>query len=468
MKKRIISVMAALSLTASSCAAFAATGFSDLNEFHTWAEPQIEEMTTLGIIKGYTDGTFRPDNAITKTEALVLVARAAGFVSEDYSDFTNAAYARYASFVNTYNTLYPNEVSFLLYKGILTESEMTGYIASERASSPLLRHEMAFLLTRLMRAEGSLKSQADIRLNFSDAGDIPFDAIPYVNYVSSVALMQGVYDPLYPNDTFFQPYSSVTRAQMAVLLHRVLGKSKITIFYGSLIGKNSENGTLTYKTDDKTSVFKFEGALNLMVDGYRANSVEPAEAGAKIAFFSINGTLCDVEIVNDAAHKYNGALYEGAAPSVPISGAIESINLGAVTSVTVNGTAYNILSSASVSVNSEPATVYDLRVGQSVYLEFAGGGASLVKASDANDMSNVLLSSNGYIESVDYDAGVITVSLKDKGARRKIYLTDDAAIIDAETGALMRIETLDTDMEITATGTIVDGVFYATRIILHD
>ncbi|MBR0088530.1 MAG: S-layer homology domain-containing protein, partial [Clostridia bacterium] len=51
--------------------------FSDINtNDFAWARPYINDMTEKGYISGYEDGTYRPDNDVTRQEALSLFARA--------------------------------------------------------------------------------------------------------------------------------------------------------------------------------------------------------------------------------------------------------------------------------------------------------------------------------------------------------------------------------------------------------
>lgn len=40
-----------------------------------WAEAEIEQAASLGWIMGYTDGTFRPENYITRAEAMTMINR---------------------------------------------------------------------------------------------------------------------------------------------------------------------------------------------------------------------------------------------------------------------------------------------------------------------------------------------------------------------------------------------------------
>ncbi len=48
--------------------------FSDVGLFH-WARADIRDAEALGLIKGYPDGTFRPDDPIARAEAVVIVCR---------------------------------------------------------------------------------------------------------------------------------------------------------------------------------------------------------------------------------------------------------------------------------------------------------------------------------------------------------------------------------------------------------
>ncbi|MFA4858887.1 MAG: PorV/PorQ family protein [Candidatus Margulisiibacteriota bacterium] len=46
-----------------------------------WAKSPIENTSTVGLIQGYPDGTFRPDNALTRAELATLLVRAMGIQS---------------------------------------------------------------------------------------------------------------------------------------------------------------------------------------------------------------------------------------------------------------------------------------------------------------------------------------------------------------------------------------------------
>ena len=69
MKKRITLAIVVLALVHSAIAIPFATpaSFFDLPPTH-WAYGNVGQMVDVGIIKGYPDGTFRPDNKVTYGE----------------------------------------------------------------------------------------------------------------------------------------------------------------------------------------------------------------------------------------------------------------------------------------------------------------------------------------------------------------------------------------------------------------
>lgn len=53
------------------------TAFRDVSTYH-WALEDIERVAAFGIINGYPDGMFRPDNKITRAEAVTMINRLLG------------------------------------------------------------------------------------------------------------------------------------------------------------------------------------------------------------------------------------------------------------------------------------------------------------------------------------------------------------------------------------------------------
>jgi len=57
--------------------------FTDQDAIGTWAVAQVAQAVDLGIISGYSDGTFRPNAKITRAEMITMVMRAYGVETDD-------------------------------------------------------------------------------------------------------------------------------------------------------------------------------------------------------------------------------------------------------------------------------------------------------------------------------------------------------------------------------------------------
>ena len=79
--KKVISSVAALTMVASSVAAFA-VDFPDVESTASYAQA-VQELSALDVISGYDDGTFGPDKLVTRAEItkMIVDALAERFIS---------------------------------------------------------------------------------------------------------------------------------------------------------------------------------------------------------------------------------------------------------------------------------------------------------------------------------------------------------------------------------------------------
>ncbi|MBQ7900932.1 MAG: S-layer homology domain-containing protein, partial [Clostridia bacterium] len=52
--------------------------------FKHWASPYVRVAVTNGIINGYPDGTFRPDNTVALEEAITVMLKLLGYTNDDF------------------------------------------------------------------------------------------------------------------------------------------------------------------------------------------------------------------------------------------------------------------------------------------------------------------------------------------------------------------------------------------------
>jgi len=193
--------------------------FKDLPEDH-WAKEVIVEMAARGFLKGYPDGTCKPDSSVTRAEFAAFLARVlnleeagqeAIFVDvrpgDWYYQVVAAAYRRG------------------LIKGYVEKTGSSGEQAEEQnffcPDEQITREQVAAILVRALNQKGisppSEAAQVAALLNrFQDANKVSAWARTSVAAAVSKGLLRG-----YPDQTV-RPRGVVTRAECLALLKRLL------------------------------------------------------------------------------------------------------------------------------------------------------------------------------------------------------------------------------------------------------
>lgn len=301
MKTRFLSVIIALSLIFSCMAmpAFGANDFPDvLSPDHDWAAEQIHEMTKLGIIKGYTDGTFKPDKAISKIEALLLFSRVAGYSDDAYgaiADFANDKYEYMLDEIDlgVYDSL-KAELAFLLYKGIMDDEELGEYLADDAYLDEFPRQDAAMLISNLMEAE--VKAVSPSSLDFADADEISKDAAGYIAYVVENGYMNGVQLP--DGSVVFDAEKALSRAQVCVLLYRILDKLQMSVEAGVVFDVDTEAGTIDFtNADGEDNSYIIPSDAKIIVDG-QASGLDKVLNNSEIVVVRHGRNIYSVETVS--------------------------------------------------------------------------------------------------------------------------------------------------------------------------
>ncbi len=313
-KKILSGILSAVMLA--STVSVAAAGFSDVENDPTvaWAVPYINEMSAKGYIKGYEDGTFKPNNTISKTEALILLSRMIGVNDSSFQDSVGFAVDEYASALNKYSTNYAKEVSFLLYAGILDTNELDTYISSANKNTALKRYEAAILLTKLLGAENEVETNAFVSSSYADTAEIPDSARAYVEYVKTQGIMQGMGN----NDAgqpMFSPNTAVTRSQMAKMLCSLIDVIDLSSEVGAVVSTDSFNERITvtvngndiaYDVTDTTR-FKINGADVELTKLKKGMHVKVTHIAGKVALVENQATVEDTVLYGIVASTSTSA-----------------------------------------------------------------------------------------------------------------------------------------------------------------
>lgn len=270
-KRRLSLILAVVMITALTLpsAAFGAD-YTD-----HWAEDTIQEWFDNGRISGYEDGSFKPENSITRAEFMTMVNSAYDF--EEMADIS-----------------YADADSEEWYYAEIQKAVEAGYIVGDdentvRPADEITRQEVAVVITRLNK----LEQNTDISV-FADKDEIAEWAAGYAGAVLKAGYMIG------DDNNNFNPADDITRAEALVTLDRAM-KDKIE--YSVINELSIEGAELDQAFDAKRTTYSAIAAADVTEVVITAD----VSADAEVSFSS---DLTDSEItVTTASAKEGGVVY---------------------------------------------------------------------------------------------------------------------------------------------------------------
>lgn len=300
MKKKWIGVLLAAAVAATSNV-FADEIFTDISdEKYSWAKPYITAMVDEGYITGYEDNTFRPDNSVTRLEVLALFSRALGAKDKANEALLETAVEKYSDIIDEYDLDWgTEEIAFLMYRGVLKETDLVTYLSGDLKNEPMPRYEAAIIITKAMGGESTVNSQTGAAVDFNDADEIPENALGYVAYVNSKGIMTGM------DGGNFSPKTNVLRSQMAVMLYRTCDASDYSFELVKIVGMDVGGRLVSYKAKDgntyevgysKNAVMKVLGEAVVPKDMPVGVEAVITKSGKTIAYIDTLASIPDAEI----------------------------------------------------------------------------------------------------------------------------------------------------------------------------
>ena len=168
--------------------------FSDI-ENH-WAKDVIEKFVKTEIITGYPDGTFKPNNTVTRAEFSVLIYKMLSLSPVFEKQFAD---------VNEEDWFY-KYINAVGSKGIVT-----GYDGIFNPDAPVSRQDMAVMVYRMLE----IGNDTEYSYNFKDHNDISGYAVDAVYALESMGVING-------SDGRFSPKNNATRAEAVKILSNAL------------------------------------------------------------------------------------------------------------------------------------------------------------------------------------------------------------------------------------------------------
>jgi len=171
-----------------------------------FAEREISDLVSKGILKGYSDGSFKPNNKVTRAEFAIMLTRALqlqslGEYKYGFKDFDLKAW-------------YAPELTTALQHVVTKGFDQYTY----KPDAFIPREQAAVMVSNILRNKG--KDKVKGTLAFKDEKSIIGWALEDVKLAASMGIIKGY------EDNSFKPKNEVTRAEVAVMISRLLENIK--------------------------------------------------------------------------------------------------------------------------------------------------------------------------------------------------------------------------------------------------
>ena len=248
--------------------------FIDLSNSH-WAYVSVADLCNRGIIVGYNDNSFRPNEQVTRSQFATMLAKTLSLETKSKTE--------------TFKDVPKNRWDFQAVEA--AKSYLTGYKKSngemffygERSA---VREDMAVALVKALELE-VVSNDSKLKEIFKDYDKISENLRDFVYTAYEEGIMFG-------SNGEFNPQGSLTRAEAAALLEKVIEKTEKVVIgdlddEDKVVIGNESDATLSSLKIDGVSVEDFDKNDTYYVVTLKNNNIPKVTAKA-------NNSDADVEI----------------------------------------------------------------------------------------------------------------------------------------------------------------------------
>lgn len=163
-----------------------------------WAEAYIQFVAGMGIMNGFADETFKPNQEMTRVQLISVLARTFEWQAQGETPFAD---------VTAYVQATQDEVAAAFEAGIVK-----GYDGYLKPKQSVTRAQLALMLLRSFEHEMGESYVPQVTVPFRDIANYDAETQRAITFLYEYELAQGV------SATTFAPASKLTRAQAAKIL----------------------------------------------------------------------------------------------------------------------------------------------------------------------------------------------------------------------------------------------------------
>ncbi len=225
--------------------------FSDVSQ-EDWHYSYVNEAYRSGLVSGYDDGTFRPNNSITYAEFAVMIC--GGFYSAEHNMLKNTVDSQGFWYASYMETLIQAENNLKL--SILTDTEAYKLYQKDKDLShfqePITRVDVAVVVANVAGSLGKVPTAT-----FDELVLLSYAIRDIATFTDKSASVLKVYYYGYMtgnSDRNFQAHEEITRAELAVVLSNMFDSGHYMGYYTpEYVPEEPEEETEDEESEDDTT-----------------------------------------------------------------------------------------------------------------------------------------------------------------------------------------------------------------------
>ncbi len=385
-----------------------AVAFTDISNH--WAESYIERVAKNGLVSGYDDKTFKPDNNVTVLEALVMLSR----LYDIDKDIKDEIIEKYEPVLEEMSNTRYYEWSFeylavIIELGVVSENGIKDMFSKKTIFQDAKREEIAVLLTKAMMLGDEAQSLKVYTLPFNDAEKISTAARPYIYVMYDKEILQG------DSKKNINPTNKITRAEISTVLDkafRYIEKNDIYPDLDDYVPTTIAEGFITKLTEEKgESLIYINTSKNVESIVKVNNSTEIYINGRTKKYSDLKKDMlvkCKVD-----ENKYAVKIEADSTKEI-VRGIINTVAYSSPASVTIydkdkDKIKYDVPSSAEIYLDGKATELKNLKKNDEITLFLDNN-----KVYQINSVSRIKYY-DGKISAIDYSSYPIKVSVKIAG-----------------------------------------------------
>lgn len=395
-----------------------------------WSLQFVTDMVNKGMINGYSDGTFKPNKAVTRLESIIFVSRF--FQAKDINDVytSNKSKWKEALDINAIPEFARPAVVFGLENKWYTQAYLKEFMnATTKTQREAKRYEFAVYLVRALGWDKEMSNAAVV--NYKDANQIPKQAVPYIEILGKKGVIVSTGE--------FNPQKSITRGEVAKVLslsHSIKTKATIdstqkqteqkvimpsgNVVEGQIKQLTLDTNNLILTLTDKlgnTNIFTNRTSGIILSKDGKIVLPQNLREGQSVKLYTDGTTVKGIEIIEEKVQSIINKKVSGEIYSINASSGKLKIKEGNIIEE------YNISKNISITKNNKNSSIYDIISGDIADVEIKNSEVtSIVAKSVKKTLKNVTIKAI-----TSYANGTATITIIDaQGNTHQMEYTQDS------------------------------------------